>query len=194
VIEKLREKLSGYEPRKMALSYPEAGILVPVTHSAAPEIILTRRTTGMSTHSGQVAFPGGMREPQDDSLLSTALRETEEEIGLSRSDVQIIGSLSQVPSLHKILVTPFAGVVPEDSEFTPEVKELDSVFRVPVSFFLEDRRHRTDAISFGDWQLHVPCYQWGEYQIWGLSAIVLVDFLNAGFDAGIDLTRPDPKR
>ena len=190
---KLRQQFENYSPRSMDFSYSRAGVLVPVTDSGDPEIVLTLRASSMSTHSGQVAFPGGMREEQDKTLLDTALRETEEEIGLSRDKVEIISPLSDVVSLHRILVSPYAGVIPAHSECGPELKELESVFRVPVSFFLEDRRVRTDSISFGSWKLHVPAWQWGNYQIWGLSAIVLVDFLNVGFDAGIDITRPDPK-
>ncbi|TVP58387.1 MAG: CoA pyrophosphatase [Halomonadaceae bacterium] len=193
MIERLRQKLAGYEPRKLAVSYPEAAILVPVTYSGNPEIILTQRTTGMSTHSGQVAFPGGMREPADESLLHTALRESEEEIGLRREQVEVISPLSQVVSLHSILVSPFAAVIPEDCTFVPQEKELDAIFRVPVSFFLEDRRLRTDTVTIAGNKLHIPCYQWETYQIWGLSAAVLVDFLNVAYDAGIDLSQPDPK-
>ncbi|MDX1589503.1 MAG: CoA pyrophosphatase [Oleiphilaceae bacterium] len=193
MIDRMRQKLAGYQPRKLTVDYPEAGILVPVTHDREPEIVLTQRASGMSTHSGQVAFPGGMREPEDPTILHTALRETEEEIGLGSGKVEVIGPLSQVVSLHGILVSPFAGVIPADSEFVPEEKELDAIFRVPVSFFLEDRRFRTDNIKIGDQQLYIPCYQWQSYEIWGLSAAVLVDFLNEAYDAGIDLTRPDPR-
>lgn len=193
MIDRLRQKLAGYQPKILSVSYPEAAILVPVTHSPEPEIILTQRARGMSTHSGQVAFPGGMREPSDPTLLHTALRESEEEIGLKREQVEVISPLSQVVSLHGILVSPFAAVIPEDCIFVPEEKELDAIFRVPVSFFLEDRRQRTDAITVDGMQLHIPCFQWQSYQIWGLSAAVLVDFLNVAYDAGIDMTRPDPK-
>lgn len=193
MIDRLRQKLAGYQPRKLSVDYPEAGILVPVTHAREPEIILTQRASGMSTHSGQVAFPGGMREPEDPSILHTALRETEEEIGLSSGKVEVISPLSQVVSLHGILVSPFAAVIPPDCEFVPEEKELDAIFRVPVSFFLEDRRLRTDSIRIAGEQLYIPCYKWESYQIWGLSAVVLVDFLNEAYDAGIDLSLPDPR-
>lgn len=187
----LRERLSGYVPRLLTLDYPEAGVLVPVTEDHNnPEIIFTLRSSNLSTHRGQVSFPGGRRDPDDESLAATALRETHEEIGLPPDKVELIAPLSQVMSLHQILVTPYVGVVPRDHPLKANPAEIESIFKVPVSFFLEDRRERTDTLSFMNNTFHVPCYCWDRYQIWGLSAVVLVDFLNAVYNAGIDLLEP----
>ncbi|WP_336368129.1 NUDIX hydrolase [Marinobacter sp. C2H3] len=191
----LTQRLADYAPRQLALDYPEAGILVPVTDSSTnPEMIFTLRSSNLSTHRGQVAYPGGKRDPGDPSLAATALRETHEEIGVSPADVTLIAPLSQVMSRYGILVTPYVGVVPEGLDFRPNPDEIESVFRVPLSFFLEDRRERTDALNFLDNTFYVPCYRWQHYQIWGLSAVVLVDFLNAVYDAGIDLLEPPEGR
>lgn len=187
----LFEKLSSYAPRQLALDYPEAGILVPVTDNEAdPEMIFTLRSANLKTHRGQVSYPGGKRDPEDTSLIATALRETHEEIGLPPEQVEVVAPLSQVMSRYGILVTPYVGLVPEDHPVEPNPDEIESVFRVPISFFLEDRRERTDALSFLNHTFYVPCYRWERYQIWGLSAVVLVDFLNAVYDAGIDLLEP----
>ena len=187
----LTAKLAGYSPRLLALDYPEAGILVPLTDDRDnPEMIFTLRSVNLNTHRGQVAYPGGKRDPGDRSLEMTALRETHEEIGLPPDQVQIVAPLSQVISRYGILVTPYVGVVPADHPLEPNPEEIESVFRVPVSFFLEDRRERTDALSFLNDTYYVPCYRWERFQIWGLSAVVLVDFLNAVYDAGIDLLEP----
>jgi len=153
-------------------------------------MIFTLRSAKLNTHRGQVAYPGGMRDKEDASLLHTALRETHEEIGLPPEQVQVIAPLSQVMSLHRILVTPYVGVIPEDHPLQANPDEIESIFRVPISFFLEDRRERTDALSYIDSTFYVPCYQWQHYQIWGMSALVLVDFLNAVYDAGIDILEP----
>jgi 8-oxo-dGTP pyrophosphatase MutT (NUDIX family) len=190
----LHERLSGYVPRLLTLDYPEAGVLVPVTENRDnPEIVFTLRSSNLSTHRGQVSFPGGRRDREDESLAHTALRETHEEIGLPPEKVELIGPLSQVMSLHQILVTPYVGVIPGDHPLTANPAEIESIFRVPVSFFLEDRRERTDALSFMNNTFYVPCYRWDRFQIWGLSAVVLVDFLNAVYDAGIDLLEPAKK-
>jgi len=187
----LTERLSNYAPRQLALDYPEAGILVPITDNERdPEMIFTLRSSNLKTHRGQVAYPGGKRDPDDASLIATALRETHEEIGLPPDQVKVIAPLSQVMSLHRILVTPYVGVVPGDHHLEPNPHEIESVFRVPISWFLEDQRERTDTLSFLNSTLYVPCYRWQQYQIWGLSAVVLVDFLNAVYDAGIDILEP----
>ena len=187
----LTKKLSNYAPRQLALDYPEAGILVPVTDDENnPEMIFTLRSANLKTHRGQVSYPGGKRDPEDSSLAATALRETHEEIGLPPDQVDVIAPLSQVMSRYGILVTPYVWVVPGDHPVVPNPYEIESVFRVPLSFFLEDRRERTDALSFLNHTFYVPCYRWERYQIWGLSAVVLVDFMNAVYDAGIDLLEP----
>ena len=189
--ELLSEKLSNYAPSQLTLDFPEAAVLVPVTDNPDnPEMIFTLRSSRLSMHRGQVAYPGGMRDAEDESLLVTALRETHEEIGLPPEQVDVVAPLSQVMSLHRILVTPYVGVVPEDYPMQANPDEIESIFRVPVSFFLEDRRERTDALSYIDNTFYVPCYQWQRYQIWGMSALVLVDFLNAVYDAGIDILEP----
>lgn len=187
----LTQRLANYAPRQLALDYPEASVLVPVTDNTGnPEILFTLRSANLSTHSGQVAFPGGKRDLTDPDLRHTALRETHEEIGLPPGEVQMIAPLSQVMSRYGIVVTPWVGVVPEHHSLTPNPHEIESVFRVPVEFFLEDRRERTDVLPFLNNTYHVPCYRWDRYQIWGLSAVVLVDFLNAVYDARIDLFEP----
>ncbi|SFR78786.1 NUDIX domain-containing protein [Marinobacter daqiaonensis] len=187
----LTERLARYAPTQLALDHPEASVLVPVTDNiGAPEILFTLRSANLSSHRGQVAFPGGKRDATDPSLAHTALRETHEEIGLPPDQVQLIAPLSQVISRYGILVTPYVGVVPADHPLQPNPDEIESVFRVPIEFFLEDRRERTDALPFLGSTYHVPCYRWERYEIWGLSAVVLVEFLNAVYDARIDLLKP----
>ena len=135
-IEKLVERVKAYTPKLIEADFPEAGILVLVTKNAqSPSIILTRRAQHMNTHKGQVAFPGGKFDEEDETLQHTALRECHEEIGVASDHIEIIGQLSQVISLHGIRVTPFVGLVDDSVEFTPNLDELDSIFKVPTLFF-----------------------------------------------------------
>lgn len=183
-------RFSQYQPRALPLDYPRASVLVPITHTENPEIVLTRRAARHGPHSGQVAFPGGMASERDEGPDATALRETHEEVGLPPERVDLLGELSQVVSRHGILVTPYVGLVPEIYPYRAEPGEVETVFQVPVQWLLDDQRSRTDEISFHDWRLYVPCYRWREHDIWGLSAIILVECLNMAFDAAIDITKP----
>ena len=84
MLDELLHRMRGYSPLSLQIDkhYPEAAVLVPITRSDEPEVVLTLRASGLSTHSGEVAFPGGRRDPEDADLVQTALREAEEEIGL----------------------------------------------------------------------------------------------------------------
>ncbi len=170
----------------MDVEFKDAAVLVPLTNESEPKIILTRRSDQLKTHSGQVAFPGGMRDSVDIDLKATALRETTEEVGVNASDVEIIGKLSQVISRYEIRVTPFVGLVNPQAELIPCPVELDSIFKVPVSYFLDVAPDRIDHLGFRGKSLDVPCWFYDDYEIWGMSAIILVDFFRVAF--GRDLS------
>jgi len=198
LIDKLVERIKAYTPKEIEANFPEAGVLVLVTRNAqSPSIILTRRAQHMNTHKGQVAFPGGKFDEEDVTLQQTALRECHEEIGVESQHIEIIGQLSQVISLHGIRVTPFVGLVDESVSFTPNLDELDSIFKVPTLFFNEAVPKRRDKMTYRDITLSVPSYDYqyeGEtYEIWGLSAIVLVELMNIAFDAEITIFDEPPR-
>ncbi len=192
MLDQLRRRLSNYQPRLIMGNQPQAGVLIALTDSAEPSVILTRRASGLSSHSGEVAFPGGKFDLTDQSLLHTALREAEEEIGLPPEAVEIISPLGQVLSKHQLKVTPWVGIVPEKIELTPNLDELDCIFSVPLSFFLEDQRYRTDAVNLKGKMHYVPAYEYDGHIIWGLTAYMLVELMNVGFDAGIPM-KPRPE-
>jgi 8-oxo-dGTP pyrophosphatase MutT (NUDIX family) len=192
LINQFTSRLQGYTPRKLGEGLPQAGVLVPVTRNAStPEVILTRRSAELSTHSGQVAFPGGKFDAEDLSLETTALRETHEEVGIPPEAVELIGPLSQVVSLHGIQVTPYVGLVPENIPIQPNLDELDSVFKVPLEYFIDKKPDRLDRMTYKGIALQVPSYNYTykneQYEIWGLTAIVLVEFLNLAMDANITI-------
>lgn len=149
-----------------------------------PEMILTRRSQKLNVHSGQVAFPGGKQDGSDGSLLATALRETEEEIGLAPGRVEVVGQLDQVISRYGFVVTPFVGLIPEDAPMQANPDEIESIFRVPLSFFIDGPTPDIDELSFRDWKLKVPRWLFGDYVIWGLTAMVIANMLNLAFDTG----------
>lgn len=192
MLEKLEKRLEQHRPWRLRTRGREAGVLVALTERADPEVVLTLRSRELSTHRGEVAFPGGKRDPEDRDLLATALREAEEEVDLHARDVRVIGSLGQVVSKHQLQVMPWVGLIPSELPLRANPGEIEQIFRVPVSFFLERPSLRTDAIPFRGKTHYVPAWEYEGEIIWGLTAYILVELLNVGFDAGIPM-RPRPE-
>lgn len=192
MLEKLRERLQAHRPSRLTLRLAEAAVLMPIVDRPEPTLLFTRRAAHLNTHSGQVAFPGGKREAHDPDLLTTALRESEEEIALPPQRVELLGRLSEVVSLHGLRVTPFVGLIPPDLPLVADPTELDIIFEVPLALFLEDRRHHTDVIPVDGSPWYVPNYHVDGQVIWGLSAMMLVELLAEGFGQPIDLHREPP--
>ncbi len=192
MLDELLQRVRGYSPRFMETQegFPEAAVLVPITRSDEPEVVLTLRASGLSTHGGEVAFPGGRRDPEDRDLIETALREAEEEIGLPPGLVEIVGPLGTLVSRHGIQVTPYVGVVPDFVDYQANDGEIAAVFSVPLEFFRNDPREVTHRIDYLGQSWYVPSYRYGEYKIWGLTAIMLVELVNLVYDADIDMRRP----
>lgn len=176
--------------------YPsQAAVLIALTSAPDPEIILTKRAGHLSSHSGEVSLPGGKWDQSDRSLLHTALRESHEEIGLEPSLVEILGGMSPRFTRWDVLVTPYVGIVPQSVELIPNLDELDNIFKVPLSYFLEaDNRARTDLFDRRNKSYWAPAYMFKGYEIWGFTAGLLVDFLNGFFDAGIVAESTAPVR
>lgn len=193
MLDELLRRVSNHTPHTLETDgrFPEAAVLVPITRSDEPELILTLRASGLSTHGGEVAFPGGRRDPEDPDLIFTALREAEEEIGLPPGLVEVIGPLSPLISLHGIRVTPYVGVIPDYVEYLANDAEIVAVFSVPLDFFRQDPREHTHRIDYQGRSWYVPSYRFGEYKIWGLTAIMIVELINLLYDdAQISLHQP----
>lgn len=186
------QRIQSYSPRSLVLPAHarEAAVLMPLTRAKNPEVILTLRSANLSTHGGEVAFPGGRRDPEDYDLIRTALRETHEEVGLAPDLVQVVGPLSELMSRHGIKVTPYVGFVPEAVEYQANAGEIDSVFSVPLDFFASDPRETTHRIDYLGKTWYVPSYHFAGYKIWGLTAVMLVELVNLVYDTQITLTEP----
>ena len=169
---------------------PKAAVLIALTDEENPEVIYTLRSNKVSSHQGEVSFPGGMQEESDTSLIITALRESEEEIGLPQNCVKILGSLDTMVSRFNISVTPFVGVIPGDVELNTSSEEIEACFKVPLSFLLKDKRYRNDEVNRNGETFYMPAYKYSSYVIWGLTAMITVNFLNRALDAKIDMSLP----
>lgn len=194
MLDLIRQRLSGFQPRSFPTDKRKASVLIALTDHRDPRVILTKRASHLSTHSGEIAFPGGKHDDTDPDLLFTALREAHEEVGLLPESVDVIGPLGQVISKHGLQVTPWVGVISRDLELYANPSELDEVFEVPLSFFLEDNRYSTDEIRFRGKNLYVPAWEYQGHIIWGLTAYMLVELLNEGCGADIPMKpRPEHK-
>ena len=152
----------------------QAAVLVPLMLSGHEEgVLLTRRAAHLRNHGGQISFPGGAQEPSDSDAIATALRETEEEVGIAPDAVEIIGKLEPQPTITGFLVTPVLGRIADSPSFRLDPGEVAEVFEVPWSFLLDpDNRHDSQRHLNG---IDFPSYEWrfGEHRIWGATAWML---------------------
>jgi 8-oxo-dGTP pyrophosphatase MutT (NUDIX family) len=187
IIPQLRDRLRYYRPSPDRV---DAAVLVPVTDEATPHIILTRRASHMSSHAGEVAFPGGKCDSSDASIIATALRESREEIGLPEESVEVIGELDAFTSKVGLRVQPIIGMVPSDLILLPNPGEIESIFRVPVEFFLTEKVSYTHRFRFMGNEVTVPSFNYGDYVIWGLTAFMIVDLIKRAYDHEVDFQWP----
>ncbi len=142
-------------------------------------IVLTRRRDDLNSHAGQISFPGGRREPQE-TLPQTALRETEEEIGVSPTAITLLGTLTDIyipPSDYE--VHPFVGWYHNGKRpsFQPAVTEVAEILEVPLSHLLNPTTRKTGPWEFRGMKITVPYYDVDGHMVWGATAVMLSEFL-----------------
>lgn len=175
-------------PATVAADTRQAETLLTETLPAdALHVVLLSRATTLRSHPGQVAFPGGRREPGDRDASATALREAVEETGLDDAGVEILGAFDDVPLVHsQHLVTPVLGWWQHPSPVRAvDVAESTEVFLAPVSALLDPERRVSTLMRRGGEQWRGPGFRWGEHVVWGFTAVLL----DALFDA-LEWTQP----
>jgi 8-oxo-dGTP pyrophosphatase MutT (NUDIX family) len=146
--------------------------------------VLARRTELVPHHKGQVCFPGGSRDPGDRDLLATALRESEEELGIRPEDAELLGSMAPVPTVTGFFIQPFIARIPAASRFLLDEFEIAEVFDVPLSAMTDLSRYRAAETTFLGKPYHVYFLDFGRRTIWGATARILHDL------AGIAMRLP----
>lgn len=152
-----------------------AAILFPIVlHAGQPTVLLTQRTAHLRDHAGQISFPGGRMEAKDEGPVAAALRETEEEIGLSSRHVEIVGFLPDYRTGTGFCVTPVVAFVTPPFELQPDPFEVAEIFEVPLAFLLDPANHRQHEIQWRGRLRKYHAMPYGERYIWGATAGMIV--------------------
>ena len=152
-----------------------AAVLIPVISHPELTVLFTQRTPHLKSHAGQVSFPGGRAEPGDASLEFTALRETEEEIGLRPAGVEVLARLPDYRTRTGFRVTPVIGLVTPPLELAPDPREVESVFEVPLAFLLDPRNRQRRTREFQGLTVGYYVFEYQDRVIWGATAGMLVN-------------------
>lgn len=170
----LAEPLDGHfvqEDGGEGLPLTAAAVLFPIVlRDSGATVLLTQRTAHLRDHGGQISFPGGRVEVEDISPIHTALRETEEEIGLDRERIEIIGFLPEYRTGTGFRVTPVVALVRPPFDLLPDPFEVAEVFEVPLAFLLDPENHQQHSLHYRGALRHFFAMPYGEYFIWGATA------------------------
>jgi 8-oxo-dGTP pyrophosphatase MutT (NUDIX family) len=151
-----------------------AAVLVPVVDRPdGATMLLTKRAQALKSHPGQVAFPGGRVDPGDSSVEAAAMREADEEIGLGRDHIEIVGRLADYYSGSGFRITPVLSVVRPGFSLTINADEVDEAFEVPLGFLMDAANHRTDSRIWNNIERYFYAMPYGGRHIWGVTAGII---------------------
>lgn len=170
--------MSHYQAQTVAGTYPDAAVVVALSNEADPGVLLTQRSPHLSLHAGEIAFPGGKQDETDENLLHTAVREMQEEVGISADRFEALGPLHQRITRTRIRVTPYVGILSPDTRLTINRGEIDSAFYVPVGQLCSGELFSVVNVLDNGVTKRVARFQFGDYDIWGITAMILADAMN----------------
>lgn len=162
------------EPDKLR----EAAVLIGlIPRETGWQVLLTRRTEHMTSHAGQVAFPGGRVDQSDDGHVAAALRETAEEVGIASSQIRPIGFLERFATISNFIVTPVVAILSVDISPKPQQSEVAAIFEAPLALFLDPLQRRSESREYLGRTRSTTVFQFGEHRIWGATASMMVNFV-----------------
>ncbi len=174
LISALEKNLLPPQPISVEAGMVAAAVLVPIVfRDGDPRLIFTLRAMSVAHHKGQISFPGGAAEPGDDGPVQTALRETEEEIGLSPRFVRPLGCLASSPTLSAFVVTPVVGLVDSDATFSINPEEVSEVFELPLAALRNPDCHRTSPFTYGSIVRSVHHFEVAGHDVWGVTGEIV---------------------
>jgi 8-oxo-dGTP pyrophosphatase MutT (NUDIX family) len=155
-------------------------------------ISLIKRTEYEGPHSGQISFPGGMKEKTDQDLEMTAVREATEETGLNMTELQVLGKLTPIIiPISSFKVQPYVALYPFTPTFTPDPVEVEYMINIPVNHLLARKNRKKEKWKLGDFEADVPFFSFKNFKIWGATAMILSEFLEVIEDIEPGLWSPE---
>lgn len=163
----------GFKPFRSGPLMPAAVLVPVVAYGGGERVILTKRTAHLSNHAGQISFPGGRVDAEDPDVIATALRETEEEIGLDRGHITVLGALDAYVTGTGFAVVPVVGLVTPGFALRLAQHEVAEVFEVPFDFLMDSRNHQRHKGVFNGVERQWWAMPYKDYYIWGATAGML---------------------
>lgn len=183
MVRTIKEILEGREPKRINAAtgqYRYASVLIPLLdEGGCCRVLFTKRTQTVEHHKGQISFPGGAVEPGDSSNLQTALRETYEEIGVLKEDVEVLGRIDDTVTMaSNFIIQPFVGFIPHPYEFVLNPAEVERLLSVPLEYLLNSgSKPREKLIEFEGKDYWTLTYEYDGEVIWGATARVVQNFM-----------------
>ena len=177
----LKSALQNYEPPPIPpqfMNSAKASVMVLVREGSRPTIVLTERTAHLTSHAGEVAWPGGRVESADANPLAAGLRETFEEIGVPQAAVTVIGELPGEISKFGLWVMPYVGLISADQAVTANPSEVASIFEIPMDWLSANPPKEIERLDRHGETQWAPVYYFGNYRVWGLTALILASLVD----------------
>ena len=180
--ERIRLALSQREKKRIIdLNAISSAVLIPIFKKDGEDhILFTKRTETVEHHKGQISFPGGRRDIEDETLVQTALRETFEEVGIRPEDVEILGDLDDEKThVSNYVISPYVGIIPYPYPFKTSLDEVEKLLEVPISVLLDKANFREEVQTSGGKRYHAYFYHYGDEVIWGATSRILTRFISS---------------
>ncbi|MBF8295291.1 MAG: hypothetical protein HW389_1836 [Bacteroidetes bacterium] len=180
-VEQIRTFLEGHQRRELEKLHLKKAAVLMLFYPKGEDlfVLLTKRTEDVEHHKGQVSFPGGSQDEDDVNLVATALRESEEEIGLPQDAVQVFGMFDDYETPSGFAITPVVAYAHRLPPLKHSATEVEEILEVPAALFLDKRNERVEKRVRLGIVLDVYFYRFGDYEIWGATAAILRGFLHS---------------
>ncbi|MFO8100720.1 MAG: CoA pyrophosphatase [Dehalococcoidia bacterium] len=179
--EKIRKILSQHEKKQVIdlNAVPSAVLIAIFEKNGEDHILFTKRTDTVEHHKGQISFPGGRRDIEDENLLQTALRESYEEVGIRPEDVEIVGDLDDEKThVSNYVISPYVGFIPYPYPFKTSPEEVEQLLEIPISALIDKANFRQEIQTSGEKRYRAYFYYYGDDVIWGATSRILKRFFN----------------